>query len=221
MNYLNCGVNFSCLRVRMKYEGFDCSNVCMPNSYLFDMCEVLVKKKFLLRCETTNENRIFNPGIYIPKLTSSEGEYQNCILNQYVDPFYLLQLLSLFSSKTKHVNFVGLPSQNQIFDSGGCCILLLNGFEHVLHDFNFNVLQVLHKLLATNFSGQMEMVNKNFVFDPGECCSISLFKGFGPWNSNFQNYNLQIPCESGLFPSKKKVKPISVLIPILIHVLFF
>lgn len=46
VNYLNCGVNFSCLRVRMKYEGFDCSNVCMPNSYLLDMCEVLVKKKF-------------------------------------------------------------------------------------------------------------------------------------------------------------------------------
>lgn len=73
VNYLNCGVNFSCLRVRMKYEGFDCSNVCMPNSYLLDMCEVLVKKKFLLRCETTNENRVFKPGIYIPKLTSSQA----------------------------------------------------------------------------------------------------------------------------------------------------
>ncbi|KAK8349181.1 hypothetical protein V6Z11_A06G126700 [Gossypium hirsutum] len=73
VNYLNCGVNFSCLRVRMKYEGFDCSNVCMPNSYLLDMCEVLVKKKFSLRCETTNENRVFKPGIYIPKLTSSQA----------------------------------------------------------------------------------------------------------------------------------------------------
>ncbi|KAK8299794.1 hypothetical protein V6Z12_D05G344700 [Gossypium hirsutum] len=41
VNYLNCGVNFPCLRVRMKYEGFDCSNVCMPNSYLLDMCEVI------------------------------------------------------------------------------------------------------------------------------------------------------------------------------------
>ncbi|KAK8299793.1 hypothetical protein V6Z11_D05G341300 [Gossypium hirsutum] len=73
VNYLNCGVNFSCLRVRMKYERFDCSNVCMPNSYLLDMCEVLVKKKFSLRCETTNENRVFKPGIYIPKLAPSQA----------------------------------------------------------------------------------------------------------------------------------------------------
>ena len=32
-----------------------------------------MKKKFSLRCETTNENRVFKPWIYIPKLTSSQA----------------------------------------------------------------------------------------------------------------------------------------------------
>ncbi|KAK8349182.1 hypothetical protein V6Z11_A06G126800 [Gossypium hirsutum] len=57
------------------------------------------------------------------------------------------------------------------------------------------------------------MARENFVFDPGEHHSISLPKVIEPWKVDFQNHSYQMPCDLCLFPSKKKVRTISIFDP--------
>ncbi|XP_040960007.1 uncharacterized protein [Gossypium hirsutum] len=118
---LHLSMKFSsmCMLVWMNFNMFDCLNLFMPKSYLFDMWDLLVTAAFLLYCD---RNQVVKPGVCFHKLLINEAKHHEFILHKCVKTFHLLIILSL-CSKTKHVNSDGLRSQNQIFDSGGCTIL--------------------------------------------------------------------------------------------------
>lgn len=111
-----------------------------------------------MRCETTNENRVFKPGIYIPKLTSSQargsfvfdpGDYYSLFLlkgfgfcnfdfRDYV--FRLFYGSDLFLSMNFLIHF-GKVRPNFIFDPGiGLSIPILN--KHLKISFVFIIFSV-------------------------------------------------------------------------------
>ncbi|KAH1091147.1 hypothetical protein J1N35_018404 [Gossypium stocksii] len=138
-----------------------------------------------------------------------EGKHPQFCVNKYMNHFYLPNALSL-SLKTIHVNLVGLQSHNPLFESECCSILWYTKLERVLHDNDFNLAYDLSMMPVKKFSGQIEKVRGNIVFDPKEHCSLSLFQGFESWTFVVQKYNSRMLHDSGLFPSRNKVKSTSV-----------
>ncbi|KAH1033822.1 hypothetical protein J1N35_045996, partial [Gossypium stocksii] len=68
-------------------------------------------------------------------------------------------------------------------------------------------------MLVMTLSSQIREVRGNIIFDPGDHCSLSLFKVFESWTFVVQKYDFRMLHDSGLFPSRNKVKSISVFDP--------
>ncbi|KAK5842446.1 hypothetical protein PVK06_004803 [Gossypium arboreum] len=91
--------------------------------------------------------------------------------------------------------------------------MICDGFDCVLQDYTTQLLHVLSKLLVMTLSSQIGEVRGNNVFDPGDHCSLSLFKRFESWIFVVQKYDFRMLHDSSLFPSRNKVKSIYVFDP--------
>lgn len=56
------------LSIRGKFESFDCLYIHVPKSYLFNICELLLNKKFSLHSKTSDQNHVFKPGVCFSRL---------------------------------------------------------------------------------------------------------------------------------------------------------
>ena len=214
VDYLIFGVKFSCFckSFRMKFKGFACLNLSMLTPWLFNLCKLLEIKGLFLPFGSSSQNHVFNPGVCYYESSMKESKHRKICLNECVNNLCLYDTLSL-SLKMSHVNLVGLLSQNQNFVFGGCSQLWTKRSEHVLNDNDFELLSALSMKSVMKLPNQIEMARENFVFDPGEHHSISLPKVIEPWKVDFQNHSYQMPCDLCLFPSKKKVRTISIFDP--------
>ena len=214
VDYLIFGVKFPCFckSFRMKFKGFACLNLSMLTPSLFNLCKLLEIKGLFLPFGSSSQNHVFNPGVCYYESSMKESKHRKICLNECVNNLCLYDTLSL-SLKMSHVNLVGLLSQNQNFVFGGCSQLWTKRSEHVLNDNDFELLSALSMKSVMKLPNQIEMARENFVFDPGEHHSISLPKVIEPWKVDFQNHSYQMPCDLCLFPSKKKVRTISIFDP--------
>ena len=214
VNNLICGMKFPCFckSSRMRFKGIACLNLSMLTPSLFNLCKLLEIKRLFLPIESSSQNHVFNPGICYYESLMEESKHRKCCLNECVNNLCLYDALTL-CLKMRHVNFVGLLSQNKNFVSRGCLQLWSKRSELVLQDKDFELLSVLSKKSVMKLPNQLEMAKENFVFDLGERHSKSLSKVIEPWKVDFQNHSYQMPCDLGLCPSEKRVRTISIFYP--------
>ena len=154
-------LNSPCLNksIRMRFTMYECLNICMLKFFLFHLCELLVIKKFTLHFGTSEQYRVFNPGVRYSGSSLREGKHCKFCLNDQVNNRCLYDALSL-SLKTRRVNLVGLLRQNQIFDCGECCLFLFNRIKtyECLKAclFNFLLIRICDKTMACKMVSAFE-----------------------------------------------------------------
>ncbi|KAK5802934.1 hypothetical protein PVK06_030567 [Gossypium arboreum] len=73
---LNPCAKYSCIYmpVRKRFERLDCLHIFMLKYFSFGMCDLLMKAKFLLHFGTNDQNHVFKPRAYVPKLLLRKGD---------------------------------------------------------------------------------------------------------------------------------------------------
>lgn len=81
---------------------YDCLNMCMLKFSLFHLCELLVIKKFALHFGTSEQSRVFNPGVCYSGSQLRESQQPKFSVNKYVHNVCLIDVWPLIK-KTKLV----------------------------------------------------------------------------------------------------------------------